>query len=63
MDSYYSKNENSIPDSGSQGLSKDLSILLNILCAAYAHLFLVLDDIEFYEKQKTSIVKESVDVQ
>lgn len=34
-----------------QGISKDLSCLLHLFCAAYSHLLLVLDDIEFYEKQ------------
>lgn len=37
--------------SGPQGLSKDMSCLLHLFCATYSHLLLVLDDIEFYEKQ------------
>ncbi|XP_008794042.2 E3 ubiquitin-protein ligase UPL7 [Phoenix dactylifera] len=36
---------------GPQGISKDLSCMLHLFCATYAHLLLVLDDIEFYEKQ------------
>lgn len=36
---------------GPQGISKDTFALLHIFCATYSHLLLVLDDIEFYEKQ------------
>lgn len=36
---------------GPQKLSKDISCLLHLFCATYSHLLLVLDDIEFYEKQ------------
>ncbi|KAF8403185.1 hypothetical protein HHK36_011282 [Tetracentron sinense] len=36
---------------GPQGISKDMSCLLHLFCAIYSHLLLVLDDIEFYEKQ------------
>lgn len=36
---------------GAQGITKDLSCMLYLFCATYAHLLLVLDDIEFYEKQ------------
>ncbi|XP_039062914.1 LOW QUALITY PROTEIN: E3 ubiquitin-protein ligase UPL7-like [Hibiscus syriacus] len=36
---------------GPQGISKDMSCLLHLFCATYSHLLLVLDDIEFYEKQ------------
>lgn len=36
---------------GPQGLSKGMSCILHLFCAIYAHLLLVLDDIEFYEKQ------------
>ncbi|XP_077245758.1 ubiquitin-protein ligase 7 [Tasmannia lanceolata] len=36
---------------GPQGVSKEWSCLLHLFCATYAHLLLVLDDIEFYEKQ------------
>jgi len=36
---------------GAQGVTKDLSCMLHLFCATYAHLLLVLDDIEFYEKQ------------
>lgn len=36
---------------GAEGISKDLSCLLHLFCAAYSHLLLILDDIEFYEKQ------------
>ncbi|KAJ9181481.1 hypothetical protein P3X46_009608 [Hevea brasiliensis] len=36
---------------GPQKISKDISCLLHLFCATYSHLLLVLDDIEFYEKQ------------
>ncbi|XWS59572.1 hypothetical protein CRYUN_Cryun08bG0133600 [Craigia yunnanensis] len=36
---------------GPQGISKDMSCMLHLFCATYSHLLLVLDDIEFYEKQ------------
>lgn len=36
---------------GPQGVSKDLSCLLHLFCATYSHMLLILDDIEFYEKQ------------
>ncbi|TXG58377.1 hypothetical protein EZV62_016206 [Acer yangbiense] len=36
---------------GPEGISKDVSCLLHMFCATYSHLLLVLDDIEFYEKQ------------
>ncbi|MCD7468874.1 E3 ubiquitin-protein ligase upl7 [Datura stramonium] len=36
---------------GPDGISKDLSCLLHLFCACYSHLLLVLDDLEFYEKQ------------
>ncbi|PSS32854.1 E3 ubiquitin-protein like [Actinidia chinensis var. chinensis] len=36
---------------GPEGLSKDTSCLLHLFSASYSHLLLVLDDIEFYEKQ------------
>ncbi|OVA19458.1 HECT [Macleaya cordata] len=36
---------------GPQGLSKDMLCLLHLFSAVYSHLLLVLDDIEFYEKQ------------
>lgn len=36
---------------GPQGISKELLCMLHLFCATYAHLLLVLDDIEFYEKQ------------
>ncbi|KAI9119516.1 hypothetical protein K1719_009392 [Acacia pycnantha] len=36
---------------GPQGISKDTFALLHIFCATYSHLLLVLDDIEFYEKE------------
>ncbi|GMH09885.1 hypothetical protein Nepgr_011726 [Nepenthes gracilis] len=36
---------------GPQSISKDTSYLLHLFCATYAHLLLVLDDIEFYESQ------------
>lgn len=36
---------------GPEGISKDMSCLLHLFSATYAHLLLILDDIEFYEKQ------------
>ncbi|XP_065855485.1 E3 ubiquitin-protein ligase UPL7 isoform X2 [Euphorbia lathyris] len=36
---------------GPTNISKDMSCLLHLFCAVYSHLLLVLDDIEFYEKQ------------
>ncbi|GJR59570.1 E3 ubiquitin protein ligase UPL7 isoform X1 [Tanacetum coccineum] len=36
---------------GPEGLTTDSSHLIHLFCAAYSHLLLVLDDIEFYEKQ------------
>lgn len=36
---------------GPVGISKDVSYLLHLFCATYAHLLVVLDDIQFYEKQ------------
>lgn len=36
---------------GPQGISKETSCVLHLFCATYSHLLLVLDDIEFYEKQ------------
>lgn len=36
---------------GPEGISKDISCFLHLFCATYSHLLLVLDDIEFYEKQ------------
>lgn len=36
---------------GCQGISKELQCVLYLFCSVYAHLLLVLDDIEFYEKQ------------
>jgi len=36
---------------GPESISKDMSCLLHLFCASYSHLLLVLDDIEFYEKQ------------
>ncbi|KAF9591719.1 hypothetical protein IFM89_006065 [Coptis chinensis] len=36
---------------GLQGISKDVACMLHLFCSTYAHLLLVLDDIEFYEKQ------------
>lgn len=41
---------------GPQGISKDMTCLLHLFFATYSHLLLILDDIEFYEKQvKVSI--------
>lgn len=39
---------------GPQKISRDVSCLLHLFCATYSHLLLVLDDIEFYEKQVNS---------
>ena len=36
---------------GPEGISRDISCLLHLFCATYSHLLLILDDIEFYEKQ------------
>lgn len=36
---------------GSQGISNDVLCILHLFCSIYAHLLLILDDIEFYEKQ------------
>ncbi|KAG9150096.1 hypothetical protein Leryth_009680 [Lithospermum erythrorhizon] len=36
---------------GPESISNDISCLLHLFCATYSHLLLVLDDIEFYEKQ------------
>lgn len=36
---------------GSEGIGKDLMRMLHLFCAIYGHLLLVLDDLEFYEKQ------------
>ncbi|KAG2686438.1 hypothetical protein I3843_09G006100 [Carya illinoinensis] len=36
---------------GPQGISKDMTCLLHLFSATYSHLLLILDDIEFYEKQ------------
>nr|XP_048321296.1 E3 ubiquitin-protein ligase UPL7 isoform X2 [Ziziphus jujuba var. spinosa] len=36
---------------GPQCISKDMSCLLHLFCATYSHMLLILDDIEFYEKQ------------
>lgn len=36
---------------GPENISKDTTCLLHLFCSTYAHLLLVLDDIEFYERQ------------
>ncbi|KAK2965376.1 hypothetical protein RJ640_024118 [Escallonia rubra] len=36
---------------GPEGISEGSSCLLHLFCATYSHLLLVLDDIEFYDKQ------------
>ncbi|KAH6798844.1 ubiquitin-protein ligase 7 [Perilla frutescens var. frutescens] len=36
---------------GPEGVSKDVSCMLLLFCSSYSHLLLVLDDIEFYDKQ------------
>lgn len=40
---------------GPEGISKDIYCLLLLFCSSYSHLLLVLDDIEFYDKQVTLI--------
>lgn len=41
---------------GLESISKEKSCLIHLFCATYAHLLLILDDIEFYEKQVTIFV-------
>ncbi|KAL0344726.1 UNVERIFIED_CONTAM: E3 ubiquitin-protein ligase UPL7 [Sesamum radiatum] len=36
---------------GPEGISEDIACLLLLFCSTYSHLLLILDDIEFYEKQ------------
>lgn len=36
---------------GPRGISKNISYLMYLFCATYSHLLLVLDDVEFYQKQ------------
>ncbi|KAL0333416.1 UNVERIFIED_CONTAM: E3 ubiquitin-protein ligase UPL7 [Sesamum angustifolium] len=36
---------------GPEGISRDIACLLLLFCSTYSHLLLILDDIEFYEKQ------------
>ncbi|KAK9153824.1 hypothetical protein Sjap_001304 [Stephania japonica] len=36
---------------GPQGISKDVSCMMHLFCATYSHLLLILDDVEFYDKQ------------
>ncbi|XP_021908653.1 E3 ubiquitin-protein ligase UPL7 isoform X3 [Carica papaya] len=43
---------------GPQGISKEMSYLLHLFCATYSHLLLVLDDIEFYEKQVPFVLEQ-----
>lgn len=43
---------------GPEGISKDVALLLHLFCATYAHLLLVLDDIEFYEKQVPFVLEQ-----
>ncbi|KAI3937413.1 hypothetical protein MKX01_040079 [Papaver californicum] len=43
---------------GPLGLSRDMSCLLHLFAAIYSHLLLVLDDIEFYEKQVPFTLEE-----
>ncbi|GBG61834.1 hypothetical protein CBR_g23790 [Chara braunii] len=37
---------------GVEGLSRDVTAVLGVFCAVYAHLLMVVDDSEFYEKQE-----------
>ena len=41
---------------GPQGISKDMTCLLHLFCSTYSHLLLILDDIEFYEKQVNVLI-------
>lgn len=43
---------------GLEGISKENSCLMHLFCATYAHLLLVLDDIEFYEKQMPFLLEQ-----
>ncbi|XP_076938832.1 E3 ubiquitin-protein ligase UPL7-like isoform X2 [Bidens hawaiensis] len=43
---------------GPEGLTADDSHLIHIFCATYSHLLLVIDDIEFYEKQVPFILEQ-----
>lgn len=43
---------------GLEGISKENSCLMYLFCATYAHLLLVLDDIEFYEKQVPFLLEQ-----
>lgn len=43
---------------GLEGISKENSCLMHLFCATYAHLLLVLDDIEFYEKQVPFLLEQ-----
>ncbi|KAL8504988.1 hypothetical protein ACS0TY_016256 [Phlomoides rotata] len=36
---------------GPEGISRDISYLLLLFCSSYSHLLLILEDIEFYDKQ------------
>nr|GLL46392.1 E3 ubiquitin-protein ligase UPL7 isoform X1 [Ipomoea trifida] len=43
---------------GPDGISKDTNCLLHLFCASYSHLLLVLDDIEFYERQVPFVLEQ-----
>ncbi|CAI0408176.1 unnamed protein product, partial [Linum tenue] len=43
---------------GPEKVSRDLSCLLHLFCATYSHLLLVLDDIDFYEKQVPFLLEQ-----
>lgn len=43
---------------GPLGISKDILCLLHLFCATYAHLLLILDDIEFHEKQVPFVLEQ-----
>ncbi|KAK4392121.1 E3 ubiquitin-protein ligase UPL7, partial [Sesamum angolense] len=45
---------------GPEGISRDIACLLLLFCSTYSHLLLILDDIEFYEKQHRAIVDSAV---
>ncbi|CAN0879983.1 E3 ubiquitin-protein ligase UPL7 [Linum grandiflorum] len=43
---------------GPAKLTKDLSCLLHLFCATYSHMLLVLDDLDFYEKQVPFLLEQ-----
>lgn len=47
---------------GPEGISNDISCMLHLFCSSYSHLLLVLDDIEFYDKQVVVIASFSFNI-